>query len=225
MFKYLFRTLVCVLVALFNINLYAEDAGFITSHFSGSDNCASCHDGLIDSAGDDVSIARDWGASMMANATKDPFWRAKVATELERNENLTPVINETCTRCHAPVANHEITQVQGEEITLFGPEGILNPDHALYDGAMNGVTCTVCHQITDDPSLGTLDGFSGNLPVINPQQISKQGGNNLGERHFYMDIPVQQMIMSRVIDLHSDRIWIFHNQSICFSTCDHLVRH
>ena len=68
---------------------------------------------------------------MMANATKDPFWRAKVATELERNSHLSTVINDTCSKCHAPMANYEITQVQGGAMTLFGPDGVLNPNHAL----------------------------------------------------------------------------------------------
>ena len=155
----------------------AEDANFTTSHFSGSGNCATCHDGLTDTSGNDVSIVRDWGASMMANATKDPFWRAKVASELKRNAHLTSLINDKCTRCHAPVANYEITQVQGGDVTLFGATGILDPNHALYDGGMNGVTCTVCHQITDDASLGTLSGFSGKFNINNNKTIYGQYSN------------------------------------------------
>jgi hypothetical protein len=60
------------------------------------------------------------------------------------------------------MANYEIKQAGDDEITLFGNDGLLNPNHAYYDAAMNGVSCTVCHQIEDDASLGTLDGFSGN---------------------------------------------------------------
>lgn len=181
MLKYLFRTIGCVLIFLSAFTAHAEDASFITSHFSGSDNCAFCHDGLTDTSGENVSIARDWEASMMANSTKDPFWRAKVATELERNAHLTSIINDTCTRCHAPVANHEITQVQGGEVTLFGPDGILDPGHALYDGGMNGVTCTVCHQITDDPALGTLDGFSGQFNIDDTKTIYGQYSDIFGQ--------------------------------------------
>ena len=124
---------------------------------------------------------------MMANATKDPFWQAKVATELDRTKNLSTdlsaVINDTCSKCHAPMANYEITQVQGGELTLFGPDGILNPNHALYDAAMNGVSCTACHQI-DDVNLGTMDGFSGQYSINDTKTIYGQ----------YIDIFGQPMI-------------------------------
>ena len=159
----------------------AENTNFTTSHFSGSGNCATCHDGLTDTSGEDVSIVSDWGGSMMANAAKDPFWRAKVATELERNSHLAPLIKDKCTKCHAPMANYEITKVQGGEVALFGPDGVLNPNHALYDAAMNGVSCTLCHQITDDASLGTLDGFSGHYNINDTKTIYGQFSDIFGQ--------------------------------------------
>jgi hypothetical protein len=74
--------------------------------------------------------------------------------------------------------------VQGGELTLFGPDGILNPNHALYNAAMNGVSCTACHQITDDPSLGTLAAFSGRYNINDTKTIYGQ----------YSDIFAQPMI-------------------------------
>jgi len=162
------------LFSLFSLSASAENANFTTSHFSGSGNCSQCHDGLTDTSGEDVSIVKDWGASMMANSAKDPFWRAKVATELARNPQLSSVINDTCTKCHAPMANYEITKVQGGNIDLFGPNGILTPGHAMQDAAMNGVSCTLCHQIADDASLGTLQGFSGHYKINNDKTIYGQ---------------------------------------------------
>ena len=44
-----------------------------------------CHNGLNDQDGLDVSIETDWSSTMMANSTRDPFWRAKVRSELNRN--------------------------------------------------------------------------------------------------------------------------------------------
>ncbi len=114
---------------------------------------------------------------MMANATKDPFWRAKVATELERNPHLSSVINDKCTKCHAPMAHFEITQVQDGELTLFGPDGILDSKHSLYDAGMNGVSCTVCHQIEDDATLGTLAGSSGHYKINDTKTIYGQYSN------------------------------------------------
>ncbi len=107
MMKYLMHVAVSLLLFVSPITAFAENANFTTSHFSGSGNCATCHDGLTDTSGENVSIVRDWGTSMMANATKDPFWQAKVATELKRNPDLSTVINDTCSKCHAPMANYE----------------------------------------------------------------------------------------------------------------------
>lgn len=184
MSHYLSRIFTFILLFLFSFSTQAEDTTFISSHFSGSGNCALCHDGLTDTSGDDVSIVSDWSNSMMANATKDPFWRAKVASELERNPDLASVINDTCSKCHAPMANYEITEVQEEEITLFGENGVLDPSHILHDAAMNGVSCTLCHQIKDDENLGTLDGFSGQYKINDSKIIYGQFSDILTQQMF-----------------------------------------
>ena len=80
MFREFIRASACILLFLLPHLTLAENTNFTTSHFSGSGNCATCHDGLTDTSGENVSIARDWGASMMANATKDPFWHCLLYT-------------------------------------------------------------------------------------------------------------------------------------------------
>jgi hypothetical protein len=152
---------VFLLLLLFPLSAPAEDTTFETTHFSGSGNCVDCHDGLTDLDGEDVSIVEDWQGSMMANSVKNPFWQARVAVEMERNPQLTDMIQDVCTRCHAPMANHEA----GGELTLFGDGGLLDPSSLLHDAAMNGVSCTFCHQIEDTAELGTLAGFSGNATI------------------------------------------------------------
>ncbi len=180
MVKRLMFSAVCGLSLLCSLVAYAENTRFTNSHFSGSGNCATCHDGLTDTSGENVSIVRDWGTSMMANATKDPFWQAKVATELERNPHLSSVINDKCTQCHAPMANYVITEVQGEDIELFGATGVLNQDHVQHDAAMNGVSCTLCHQIKDDANLGTLNGSSGHYTIDQNKNIYGQYSDIMG---------------------------------------------
>jgi hypothetical protein len=209
MSKDIFRIPVTILFFLFAFTAQAENDNFTTSLFSGSGNCATCHDGLTDGSGENVSIVRDWETSMMANATKDPFWRAKVATELERNPHLSSVINDTCSKCHAPMANVEITRVQGGEIVLFGPDGILDPDHAFYDAGMNGVSCTVCHQIKDEATLGTLASFSGNYRINDTKTLFGQ----------YSNITAQPMINNTgYTPQHSEHI---SDSAVC-ATCHDL---
>jgi Cytochrome c554 and c-prime len=141
-----------------------NDASFTSTHFSGSAICAECHNGLTDAMANDVSIEADWSTSMMANSVRDPFYRAKVVSEIRRNPQLKNVLDEKCSRCHAPMANVE-AMFEGSTVELFG-DGFLNPQNVYYDHAMDGVSCTACHQIEDDGNLGTLDGFSGQFSIV-----------------------------------------------------------
>jgi len=139
------------------------DPSFESTHFSGSSNCAACHNNLRDASGTDVSIENDWSTSMMANAAYDPFWRAKVASELQRNPQLAEVIGDTCSRCHAPMANVEAAY-DGASMEILG-EGFLNPLNSYHEAATDGVSCTLCHQIDDDGNLGSPSGFSGGYSI------------------------------------------------------------
>lgn len=85
----------------------AEDTYFTSYHFMGSGNCIRCHNGMTDSYGNDMSIETACSSTMMANSSKDPMWRAKVRSEINRNPHLEEVINDKCTRCHAPMTNVE----------------------------------------------------------------------------------------------------------------------
>ncbi|ASJ72475.1 multiheme c-type cytochrome [Granulosicoccus antarcticus] len=144
--------------------LSPHDAGFAGTYFSGSGQCSTCHDGLSDEAGSDVSIARDWSSSMMANAARDPYWIARVAAEIDRHPLLENTLQDSCTRCHAPMAN-ESGRKDGAPLALF-EDGMLNPSSPLFDHAMEGVSCTLCHQVEDDGLLGTPEGVSGNFTVL-----------------------------------------------------------
>jgi hypothetical protein len=155
------RIILVLLLVGFSSSGSAENINFITEHFSGSGNCIQCHDKLADREGEDVSIVRAWSGSMMANASKDPLWQAKVATELKRNPQLAAAIDDKCSKCHAPMANYE----QNGEVEIFGENGLLDVSHPLYDATMDAVSCTYCHQIEDSAELGTDGGFSGNAEI------------------------------------------------------------
>jgi len=144
------------------------DPLFFSNTFAGSGHCMWCHNNIYDQQGRDVSIGRDWSSTMMANASRDPFWRAKVRSELNRHPELAGVIVDKCSRCHAPMAN-ETARQQGGSRAIFGP-GMLSPSSPLHDAAMDGVSCTVCHQIEDGEHLGTLSGVSGRFK-INGQKL------------------------------------------------------
>ena len=143
----------------------AADPFFDSTHFSGSGNCALCHNGLFDAAGNDVSIETAWSATIMGNSARDPLWRAKFATEILRNPQHDAVLNDKCTRCHAPMANQQ-SVFDGIAPQYFGVGGFEDPNNIpLHDAAMDGVSCTLCHQIADVPELGTDAGESGHYVI------------------------------------------------------------
>lgn len=143
--------------------LTTSDSTFVGDHFSGSGACGVCHNELTDDNGKDVSITSSWETSTMANSARDPYWRAKAAQTLKQHPSLAHEVNDTCTRCHAPMAN-EAARRSNVELELFA-EGFLNPDNELFDHAMDGVSCSLCHQIEDTGSLGTIAANSGNYVI------------------------------------------------------------
>jgi len=137
-----------------------HDPSFNSLHFSGSQNCAQCHDGISDTSnGKDVSIVNAWKGTMMGNAAIDPLYLAKVASEVKRNPDFKEVIEKKCSRCHMPMAHVE-AGFAGDPIAMSG-DGFLNPENPHYDATKDGVSCTLCHQIENTPELGTVEGFSG----------------------------------------------------------------
>ncbi len=135
---------------------------FATDDFSGSGVCAACHSRLADAAGADVSNDALWRATMMANASKDPLWQAKLSSEVERNPQVREVIEDKCARCHTGMARIEAV-LWGAPVEVL-PPGFLDPANELHDAAMDGVSCTLCHQIQPD-LLGTPDSFTGGYVI------------------------------------------------------------
>lgn len=156
-----------------DIPIPANDPGFESTHFSGSANCSSCHNRLRDENGTDVSINSEWSASMMANAARDPVFHAKFVSEVKRNPGLAPVMSEKCLRCHAPMASFE-AEFNGDELTLLSDTGILDPANPYHDEAMEGVSCTVCHQIEDSEDLGEEGSFSGRFTIPTVGETSRR---------------------------------------------------
>jgi hypothetical protein len=132
--------------------------------FAGSGVCAACHTNLQDASGQDVSISDFWRSSMMANAARDPYWQATVRSEIERQPAYSQVIVEKCATCHTPMASFSAQQTD-LEVGLF-ETGFLSPEHPQHGLAIDGVSCTVCHQI-ENQKLGLQEGFSGGY-VIDP---------------------------------------------------------
>ena len=135
---------------------------FETEDFSGSGICALCHSSLTDQAGNDVSNDAQWRSTMMANAAKDPLWQAKISAEVALNPHVQEVIEDKCSRCHMGMARYQAI-TNGTAVGVLD-QGFLDPAHSLHEAAMDGVSCTLCHQIQPD-ALGSPDSFTGKYVI------------------------------------------------------------
>ena len=131
--------------------------------FATSDNCLACHNGLISSNGEDVSIGVAWRASMMANSSRDPYWQASVRRETLDHPSHADAIQDECAICHMPMARAAAHASGGRgRVFSLAPGGRGDSDeHRL---AADGVSCTLCHQIGPE-RLGTRESFVGGFTL------------------------------------------------------------
>ena len=135
--------------------------------FRTSDRCVSCHNGLKTREGEDISIGLQWGASIMANSSRDPYWQGSVRRESIDHPESSQAIQDECTICHMPAVRMAEGNA-GRHTQLFTRlpfEKFPKRDKAAADG----VTCSVCHQI-ENKGLGTPATFVGNVTIAQPDE-------------------------------------------------------
>ena len=136
-----------------------EEPVFVTS-----DRCIACHSNMLDGAGNTVHIGYTWRASMMALSAKDPYWMAGVRREIADRPQRQAEIEDTCSVCHMPMFRTFAVANGGRgEILRYLDGGF---DAAERNIAEDGVSCTVCHQISAE-NFGEHGSFSGGY-VITP---------------------------------------------------------
>jgi hypothetical protein len=151
-----------------------------TSLFRTSDACMACHNGLSTPKGEDISIGFAWRSSMMGNAGRDPYWMAAVRREITEHPSQRAVIEDECSACHLPMTRFHAVQAggKGQVFANIHSGASAGPMQLL---AQDGVSCTLCHQITAD-KLGTRESFvagfvidtkepMGSRPVFGPFDV------------------------------------------------------
>jgi hypothetical protein len=133
-----------------------------TEYFTGAGNCTNCHREMTDQNGKDVSIDAMWRSAVMANAGRDPYFKAAVKREVEDLPEYQDFIEDKCATCHMPMAR--TTAHFNEQPTAMFNGGFYNKDHYLHEVAMDGISCTVCHQIQDG-NFGTAESYSGGFLI------------------------------------------------------------
>ena len=147
--------------------------------------CLACHNGLTTPSGEDVSIGVSWRASMMAHSSRDPYWQGAVRREAIDHPEHAAAIEDECSICHMPMTTYPARAASGlGRVFAHLPIGGRGRDPLAADG----VSCTVCHQITDE-GLGSAKSFTGGYvlnvatpagpqPMFGPFEVDK-GRTNL----------------------------------------------
>jgi hypothetical protein len=139
--------------------------------FHTSDRCFACHNELTTSNGHDISIGLAWRSSIMANSSRDPYWQASVRRETIDHPEVIPEIEDECSVCHMPVARYQAKlQEKKGEVFAHLP---FDPDKKDSVAAEDGVTCSICHQISKE-KLGTRDSFNGEFVIAVPESKNQR---------------------------------------------------
>jgi hypothetical protein len=136
-----------------------------SSMFAVSSECLACHNNLVAPNGEDVSIGASWRGSIMANSARDPYVLASVRREVLDHPSIGAEIQDECAACHMP-ASRKAAKAAGGHGRVFWQDGG-EPAGVLEAMARDGVSCTVCHQISAE-RLGTSESFNGNFTVAPP---------------------------------------------------------
>lgn len=166
--------------------------------FMTHDNCQLCHSAasgvLRDAMGRDVSPTALWRTSLKAVSARDPYWLAVFAQELDATPPARSTIEHVCTICHAPAGT-----VNG--IDTRSPlhyDDIVRGTGPTARLAREGVTCTVCHQTTDE-RLGTPQSYTGGFVIDTERRTFGPHANpfSMAERNAVGYTPTQGTHVTR----------------------------
>lgn len=178
-----------LLVLMFGLTIHFGDSGPVQVQrvhginieiaqqmlFQTAEACMSCHNNLVAPSGEDVSIGISWRASMMANSARDPYWHAAVRREVMDHPESQAAIENECATCHMPMAHYQ-ANANGEMLSVFDNLPANQAVTVQNLLAIDGVSCTTCHQITDK-NFGERESFVGRFDIDTSQPM--------GERKIY----------------------------------------
>lgn len=153
---------VAVTLASLSTAVAASGAGF-QDLFKPSSQCIACHSNIVGPQGQDLSIGYSWRTSMMANSSRDPYWQAGVRREVLDHPQAQAEIEDTCATCHMPMARFQAHSA-GAKGQVFPHLAGAFADAAATTHALDGVSCTVCHQVSPG-NFGQTSSFDGGFII------------------------------------------------------------
>ncbi|ATB32447.1 hypothetical protein [Melittangium boletus] len=153
--------------------------------FLTSDQCWGCHSGVahvaqgLDGAGSmlardgelapgkpryaDVSPYGEWSVSMMGLAGRDPIFRAQREWEADHRSACADETTDLCYSCHGAAGQRQLHMDAPSRKFDHAMISALSdsPDAKYGELARDGITCSVCHQMSGE-NLGTPASYTGN---------------------------------------------------------------
>ena len=145
--------------------IHGQAKNELKPEFHTSDRCQACHNGLTTASGEDISIGFDWRSSIMGNSARDPYWQASVRREDMEHPESKAEIEDGCADCHMPISRYE-AKLHGKLGEVFAHIPF-DSDPQKNSDAEDGVSCSVCHQISKE-KLGKRESYNGGFVVENP---------------------------------------------------------
>ena len=161
----------CMVSQAFDHVVPAANSAGGPEEFLTSDQCASCHDATGTLAGftpnmifgaqsptpANLSQYGEWRYSMMGLAGRDPIFFAQLDTESTLHGHLAghadgaAFVQDFCLRCHGVMGQRQFHIDKGNAPNTLLTRAMLQDPNSKYGAlARDGVSCAVCHHITDD---------------------------------------------------------------------------
>jgi len=120
----------------------------------------------------DVSPYGEWSVSMMGLAGRDPVFRAQREWEADHRSGCAKDITDLCYKCHGAAGQHQLHMDAPSRQFEHAMVNALpdTPDGKYGSLARDGITCTVCHQISAK-DLGTPASYTGNWTPTAPGDL------------------------------------------------------
>jgi mono/diheme cytochrome c family protein len=154
--------------------------------FATSTHCIACHSDIHTPGGEDISIGWQWRATMMANASRDPYWHAGIRREVMDHPSVQSAIEDKCSTCHMPMQRFQAQAEGGRGEVFRYLESIRSGAATVEPGAVlanatdvkatlaaDGVSCTVCHQIRPD-NFGQESSLDGGYVIDRQKQLEQR---------------------------------------------------
>ena len=140
--------------------------------FMTSDRCLACHNGILSATGHDASIGANWQASMMTHASRDPYWQAAVRRECLEHPTAKAAIQNECSACHMPMSRYH-AKANGKLSVVFDHLPIAQAQTPAGQLAADGVSCTLCHQISPE-HLGEKESFTAGFVIDHEKPLGER---------------------------------------------------